>query len=1603
MRYFLLTISFLAIYFVSTSQSVRYISPTGSDANLGTIGSPWKTLEKGWSVLLAGDTLYVRGGTYHPTQSIILTGRNGTAANNINIFAYQFEKPIFDYTGIIGDPFLFGLRLETANFIHVRGLRFTNMTQQVGGGCYGVILRTNCSNDIIEFCESDHIGGSGFSIGDNCNNNLFLNCDAHHCSDPVSPNPYGGSNGFEETGQTTSNNNTFRYCRSWWISDDGYDGFHTTCPLIYDGCWSFWNGYIPGTFTRPAGFDGDGDGFKFGGGLPPGTTANLRTYTNCLAFENFLGGFDHNFDDNTELFQSTVYNCTAFANGRIPDGTITNASTDGFYFANRTEINTIKNNLAYKNGNGSNGNQGNINTQSVQANNSWQLLASGNVTTVADVDFQSISSAGMDGPRQADGSLPVLPFMHLANGAQEIDRGVNVGLPFNGSAPDLGCYETGGSSPPPTLTVFASATPIPCFGGTSTVTVTGSGGVPPYTGTGNFTKTAGTYTFTISDLAGTQVTTTITVTQPPAITISQSSTTITINGGTATSTVTANGGTGTFTYQLDGGTFQSSNVFTGVHAGNHTLIAKDQSNCTNTLNYTLTQPTLLVASSSATTLLCNGATSTVTVSASGGTLPYTGTGTFSRTAGTYTFTVTDGGGAQATTTITITQPTAITITQSSTVISVNGGSSTTTITASGGTGSLTYQLDGGTFQSSPVFAGVLAGNHTIVVKDGNNCTNTLNYTLTQPSVLVVSSSVTTAIPCNGQNGTITVLASGGTAPYTGAGAFIRAAGTWSFTVTDAGGASQTTTTTITQPSAILISQSSTTITINGGTSTTTVTASGGTGGLTYKLDAGSFQGSNVFAGVLAGTHTITVKDANNCTNTLTYTLTQPSALIASSSAPSISCNGGSTNVTVSASGGTPPYTGTGTFSRTAGTFTFNVTDGGGAIATTTITISQPTAIAVAVGFGAAPATVTVTASGGVGGLTYNIDGGSFQSSNIFTNVAAGNHTVIVKDANSCTVSKSFTVGASLGITAITNTILCNGGTAQITIGGTGGTPPYSGTGIYFQPAGTTTYTITDNAGATHDTTIVLTQPTPIAASVGFTVIGTNGGTSTVTVTASGGVGTLNYQIDGGSFQSGNTFSGILAGNHAIVVRDANGCTVTRNFTITQPGVLNISVAPSIILCYGNNSSVVVTATGGTPPYIGTGTFPTPAGTTTFSVTDQFGARHDTIITITQPTQITISVTTGTISVNGGNTTVTATASGGTSTLTYKLDAGSFQGTGSFSGVLAGTHTVTVKDGNNCTNTNTFSISQPGQLFVTISLGTGIACNEGTQPVTVGATGGTSPYTGTGTTSKLAGTYTISITDAFGAVADTIITITQPAALTLSVSTGTISTNGGNTTVTATGGGGTGGLQYKLDGGSYQGSGSFSGVSAGNHTVTLKDANSCTVANNFTITQPGPLQIAVSPTSITCNGGNSTVTISGSGGTSPLTITGGSPQTKTAGTYTFTVTDAFGATHDTIVTISQPTAVVIDSVITGTITVFGGTTSLVIHAVGGTGAFQFKIDASSYQSDSAFSGITGGNHTATTKDANNCTGTYNFTIPQPSGPVDYYLKRRRSKHVYKQIP
>ncbi len=443
------------------SATTYYISPSGDDsrsaAQAQNISTPWRSLSKGWSALVAGDTLYVRGGTYITSGNISLNGKSGTASKHINIFNYPGEAPIFNWNGVVPSSAFNCISLSNVSYIHLKGIRVTNNPQTSSGAFYnyGIYMNSNGNNCIFENIEADHIGGTGFGIGGNCNGNLLLNCDSHHNDDPKSTQgAHENSNGFELACNVSGVSTIVRNCRAWWNGDDGFDTFNGQNNVTYEGCWSFWNGYVPGTFTAA----GDGNGWKIGQ-YPSLSTQVLRTITNCLAVGNRSFGFDQNFADALHAFPCVLNNNTAYGNANA-----------GFFFSLNL-LNTLKNNVSYGNAGGSQA--GAIGAGAVQANNSWN----GGVT-VNDADFQSVNSAGIDGPRQADGSLPNISFMKLASGSDLIDKGVNVSLPFLGNAPDLGAFETGGAAPSNQPPAAHAGTDMTMALPTNTANLDGSGTDP---------------------------------------------------------------------------------------------------------------------------------------------------------------------------------------------------------------------------------------------------------------------------------------------------------------------------------------------------------------------------------------------------------------------------------------------------------------------------------------------------------------------------------------------------------------------------------------------------------------------------------------------------------------------------------------------------------------------------------------------------------------------------------------------------------------------------------------------------------------------------------------------------------------------------------------------------------------------------------------------------------------------------------------------------------------------------------------------------------------------------------------------------------------------
>jgi len=612
----------------------------------------------------------------------------------------------------------------------------------------------------------------------------------------------------------------------------------------------------------------------------------------------------------------------------------------------------------------------------------------------------------------------------------------------------------------------------------------------------------------------------------------------------------------------------------------------------------------------------------------------------------------------------------------------------------------------------------------------------------------------------------------------------------------------------------------------------------------------------------------------------------PVNFVASSTQGTISCNGGNTTITVSASGGTTPYTGTGTFTVSAGNYNYYVSDAAGNRDTVSVIVNQPSIISVTVASGTittigGTTSIQINATGGTGAsYQYSLNGGLYQSSNLFTGVPAGNHIVNVKDINGCVVQKSLTITGP-SVTALTasstsGTILCNGGTTIVTVSASGGVTPYTGTGSFNVTAGSRTYTVTDAAGTTATTTINVSQPSLINVTINAGTISVLGGSTTITVIANGGTGTLNYKLDNGAFQTSNIFNNVFAGTHTITVKDLNSCTKTSTVTINQPASipLNATAIAGSILCNGSSTSVTVSATGGTAPYTGTGTFSVFAGTHAYTVTDVNGNTSTANIIVTEPQLINVNPISGNITSNGGSTSITVNATGGVSPFTYKLNNGNYQSSNIFSGVFAGTHVISVKDVNGCTSLKNVNITQPSNNpIIVTAIPAQINCFGSSTIVTVSATGGTAPYTGTGIFSATAGTRSYTVRDAVGNSKTTTITIIQPTEINLMVSVASdISVIGGTTSVSAVATGGAGSYRFSLDAGQTQTSNSFRAVGAGTHFITTVDANGCSKMTTFTVNQVssnGMTLNLLSKTDATCKGGkDGSIEVKASGGREP---------------------------------------------------------------------------------------------------------------------------------------
>ncbi len=875
-------------------------------------------------------------------------------------------------------------------------------------------------------------------------------------------------------------------------------------------------------------------------------------------------------------------------------------------------------------------------------------------------------NGGSDGSATAAGSGGTSPYSFAwsgGGGSSATATGLSAGTYTITVTDANGCTDTETVTiTEPTAVVASIGTPtnVSCNGGSDgSATASGSGGTSPYSfawsgGAGSSATatglSAGTYTVTVTDANGCSDTETVTITEPtPVVASIGTPTNVSCNGGSdGSATASGSGGTSPYSYAWSGG--GSSATATSLSAGTYTVTVTDANGCTDTETVSITQPATAVTVSitSSTNVSCNGGTDgAATASGSGGTGTITyawsgGAGSSATAttlaAGTYTVTATDANGCTDTASVTITEPTAVVASiSSSTNVSCNGGSDgSATAAGSGGTSPYSYAWSGGA-GSSATATGLSAGTYTITVTDANGCTDTETVTITEPTAVVASIGTPTNVSCNGgSDGSATASGSGGTSPYSfawsgGAGSSATAtglsAGTYTVTVTDANGCSDTETVTITEPTPTTASiSSSTNLTCFGSNDgSATAAGSGGTSPYTYVWSSGAVTATA--SGLAAGTFTVTVTDANGCTQVASVTITQPIVLATTVSLDNnVSCNGGNDGgASVSVSGGTSPYTylwsssetSTSADSLSAGTAFVTVTDANGCEAIDSIQITEPNVLSASIGSSTnvscnagSDGSATVSVSGGTTAYAYAWSGGGGTAVTA-SGLSAGTYTVTVTDANGCTDTASVTLTEPSAITISTSAtnVSCNGANdGSITASTSGGTPGYSylwstaatsATVTNLSP-GNYSVTVTDANGCAQTATQSITEPTVLTASTSVdNNVNCNGG-SDGSATASGSGGTSPYTFAWSSGGTAATETGLSAGTFTVTVTDANGCTDTETVSITEPTLLVASAGVDSNTTCASTATGVATASavGGASPY----SYAWSTGSTSFTAT-----------------------------------------------------------------------------------------------------------------------------------------------------------------------------------------------------------------------------------------------------------------------------------------------------------------------------------------------------------------------------------------------------------------
>jgi hypothetical protein len=1075
----------------------------------------------------------------------------------------------------------------------------------------------------------------------------------------------------------------------------------------------------------------------------------------------------------------------------------------------------------------------------------------------------------------------------------------------------------------------------------------------------------------------------------------------------------------------------------GLAAGTYGVIVQDALGSVVQASIPLTQPAVLgVTTSVQDETIINGCNGTATANPTGGTAPYTylwtpsGQTTQQATglcAGIVQVTVTDANGCQVTTSNVINPPSCdLDVLVSGTNVSCNGGTNgtalATPITVQNNTPFTYLWSNGATTQS---ISGVISGPYSVTVTDAIGCQAAGTYVVTQPLALSLTTSTVDEQSFGACDGSVTVTPSGGTGVYTYSwtgGQTTQTAtalcpGTYTVTVTDGNGciAQRTVTINALSCTGFAVAINGTNLTCfgtNNGAATAVVT--NGTAPFTYLWNTGATTSS--ISGLSAGTYTVTVTDAVNCSQTVDRVITRPALLQAATAVDNVTCfgfNNGAIELTVT--GGTTPYT----FAWSNGavvedlvalgpnTYNVTVTDANGCQVNSSGTVTEPAQlVATSVNtnvtcFGGSDGAINLTVTGGLAPYLYSWSGGPATEDR--TGLAIGTYSVSIVDQNGCILPFSTTITQAPQftptITASGPTTFCQGGNVVLTA--TAGASYLWSNGattqaITVSTTGTYTVTVTTAQGCvgTSAPTSVLVNPlpTPTATAIGPTTFCQGG----------------SVQLTTGSFASylwstGATTQSITvstAGSYTVTVTNANGCVGTSapiNVTVNPLPTPTITAGGPTTFC--NGGSVQLTSSAASSYLWST-------GATTQSITVSTAGNYSVTVTnangclaTSAPITVTLNaLPTPSVSANGPTT----FCQGGGVLLTSSAASSYLWSNGQISQsifvTVAGSYTVEVTDGNGCKATSapvnvtvnpnptpTVTPNGPttfcagGSVVLTSSPAASYLWNNGaiTQSITVTTTG----------------FYSVTVTNASGCTgvsAPVQVIVNTPPTATITPIGPTTFCQGGSVQLVASAG-----ASYLWSNGATTQSITVS--TTGSYSVQVFAASGCSTNSapvNVTVNPLPTATITASGPTTICQG--STVTLTASAGVSYLWSNGATSQSitvGTAGSYTVTVTNANGCSRT-----SAPTSVLINSLPVPTITASGPLS----FCPGGSVTLTASLSASYLWSNGAttraITVTTAGSYSVQVTDDNGCTasaGPVNVTvnpIPTPtissSGPTTF---------------